>query len=60
MVIAEGEMSIDLFLKVQISVIGEAKRVVKFVHNYEEVFAGIFGEMKCYFLKTANMSFNDK
>lgn len=55
MVIAEGEMSIDLFLKVQISVIGEAKRVVKFVHNYEEVFAGIFGEMKCYFLKTANV-----
>lgn len=40
--------------------IGEVKRVVKFVYNYEEVFVGIFGEMKCYFLKIVNMLFNDK
>lgn len=54
MAIVEGEMSIDPFLKVQISGIGGAKRVARFVHNYEKVCAGLFGEIKCFFKKIVN------
>lgn len=42
MTVVEGEISIKFFLKVQISGIEGAERVVKFVHNYEEICVELF------------------
>lgn len=50
MAIIEGEMSVDPSLKVQ----SGRKGANKFVYNYEEVCAVMFGRTKCYILKTTN------